>query len=188
MWVTAKLRPLQVVRKFAPKPEAEDVQESIFNKLIGRVSRKKKLKTGVLVKGVDDILIRFGKCCQPVPGDHIIGYITRGYGVTVHRTNCVNALDMNPERQIEVEWNQETTEMYPVKIRIISHDRVGLLADLVGNISKYGANILHATSDTRDNKIVDSFFTIGVEDISHLDKILSAVRKVKLVQDVKRIG
>lgn len=183
-----KITPLQVVRKFAPKPEAEGAPESIFNKLIGRVSRKKKLKTGVLVKGVDDILIKFGKCCQPVPGDNIVGYITRGYGVTVHRTNCVNALEMNPERQIEVDWNQEASEMYPVKIRIISHDRQGLLADLVGNISKGGANILHATSDTRDSKIVDSFFTIGVEDISHLEKILSAVRKVKLVQDVKRIS
>ena len=183
-----KITPLQVVRKFVPKPEAEDVPESIFNKLIGRVNRKKKLKTGVLVKGVDDILIKFGKCCQPVPGDNIVGYITRGYGVTVHRTNCVNALGMNPERQIEVDWNQEATEMYPVKIRIISHDRQGLLADLVGNITKYGANILHATSDTRDSKIVDSFFTIGVEDTGHLEKILSAVRKVKLVQDVKRIG
>ena len=183
-----KITPLQVVRKFAPKPQAEDVSESIINKLMGRVNRKKKLKTGVLVKGVDDILIKFGKCCQPVPGDSIVGYITRGYGVTVHRTNCVNALEMNPERQIEVDWNLEASEMYPVKIRIISHDRQGLLADLVGNISKYGANILHATSDTRDSQIVDSFFTIGVEDISHLEKILSAVRKVKLVQDVKRIG
>ncbi|MGD9135635.1 MAG: bifunctional (p)ppGpp synthetase/guanosine-3',5'-bis(diphosphate) 3'-pyrophosphohydrolase [Desulfobacterales bacterium] len=183
-----KITPLQVVRKFAPKSKTEETQETIFNKLIERVSRKKKLKTGVLVKGVDDILIKFGKCCQPVPGDNIIGYITRGYGVTVHRTTCVNALELTPERQIEVEWNQEATEMYPVKIRIISHDRQGLLADLVGNISKYGANILHATSDTRDSKIVDSYFTIGVEDTSHLEKILSAIRKVKLVQDVKRIG
>ncbi len=183
-----KITPLQVLRKFAPKLQAEEVPESIFNKLIGRVSRKKKLKTGILVKGVDDILIKFGKCCQPVPGDNIVGYITRGYGVTIHRTNCVNALEMNPERQIEVDWNQEATETYPVKIRIISYDRQGLLADLVGNISKYGANILHATSETRDSKIVDSFFTIGVEDVSHLEKILSAVRKVKLVQDVKRIG
>jgi len=183
-----KVTPLQVVRKFAPKPQVGDVPESIFNKLIGRVNRKKKLKTGVLVKGVDDILIKFGKCCQPVPGDNIVGYITRGYGVTIHRANCINALEMNPERQIEVDWNQEATEMYPVKIRIVSYDRRGLLADLVGNISKCGANILHASSDTRDSKIVDSFFTIGVEDISHLEKILSAVRKVKLVQDVKRIG
>ena len=183
-----KITPLQVVRKFAPKPQAGDVPETIFNKLIERVSRKKKLKTGVLVKGVDDILIKFGKCCQPVPGDNIVGYITRGFGVTIHRTSCVNALEMNPERQIEVDWNQEASEMYPVKIRIVSYDRQGLLADLVGNISKYGANILQASSDTRDSKIVDSFFTIGVEDISHLEKILSAVRKVKLVQDVKRVG
>ncbi len=142
----------------------------------------------MLVKGVDDILIKFGKCCQPVPGDAIIGYITRGYGVTVHRTTCVNALSMNPERQIEVEWNQETSETYPVKIQIISHDRVGLLADVVGNISKFGANILNARTETHDNKIVDSYFTIVVENTSHLDKIVSAVKKVKLVQDVRRIG
>jgi len=183
-----KITPLQVVRKIAPKQEPEADQESIFNKLVGRVVRKKRLKDGVLVKGVEDILIRFGKCCQPVPGDSIVGYITRGYGVTVHRINCVNALRMNPERQIEVEWNQDASETYPVKIQIISHDRVGLLADVVGNISKFGANILNASSVTRENKMVDSFFTIGVEDTTHLEKILSAVRKVKLVQDVKRIG
>ena len=183
-----KITPLQVVRRIAPKRDAEDSEESIFNKLIGRVGRKKKIKAGVLVKGVDDILIKFGKCCQPVPGDLIVGYITRGFGVTVHRTNCVNALRMNPERQIEVEWSQEVNEVYPVNIRIISQDRVGLLADVVSNISKFGANILNATSETRDNKMVDSFFTIGVADIGHLDKILSAVRKVKRVQDVKRVG
>jgi GTP pyrophosphokinase len=182
-----KITPLQVLRKFAPKVDEEEVDESIFNKLMERV-RKKKPKTGVLVKGVDDILIRFGKCCQPVPGDPIIGYITRGYGVTIHRTNCVNALRMNPERQIEVQWNQEVTETYPVKIRIISQDRVGLLADLVGNISKFGANILNAKTETRENKMVDSFFTIGVEDTTHLEKIVSAVKKVKHVQDVKRVG
>jgi guanosine-3',5'-bis(diphosphate) 3'-pyrophosphohydrolase len=182
-----KITPRQVLRKFEPKVDEEHVDESIFNKLIGRV-RKKKPKAGVLVKGVDDILIKFGKCCQPVPGDPIIGYITRGYGVTVHRTTCVNALSMNPERQIEVEWNHEVTETYPVKIRIISQDRVGLLADVVGNISKFGANILNAKTETRENKIVDSFFTIVVEDTTHLEKIVSAVKKVKHVQEVKRVG
>jgi GTP pyrophosphokinase len=182
-----KITPLQVLRKFAPKIDETADDESIFNKLIERV-RKKKPKTGVLVKGADDILIKFGKCCQPVPGDPITGYITRGYGVTIHRTNCVNALRMNPERQIEVEWNQEVTETYPVKIRIISQDRVGLLADVVGNISKFGANILNAKTETRENKMVDSFFTIGVEDTTHLEKIVSAVKKVKHVQEVKRVG
>jgi GTP pyrophosphokinase len=182
-----KITPLQVLRKFAPKIDEDEVDESIFNKLIGRV-RKKKPKAGVLVKGVDDILIKFGKCCQPVPGDPIVGYITRGFGVTVHRTNCVNALRMNPERQIEVSWSQEISETYPVKIRIISQDRMGLLADLVGNISKLGANILNAKTETRENKVVDSFFTIGVEDTTHLEKILAAVKKVKHVQEVKRVG
>jgi GTP pyrophosphokinase len=183
-----KITPLQVVRKIVPKQEPKADQDSIFNKLVDRVARKKRLKDGVLVKGLDDILIRFGKCCQPVPGDPIIGYITRGYGVTVHRTNCVNALRLNPDRQIEVEWNQENSETFPVKIKIVSHDRVGLLADVVGNISKFGANILNASSETRENKMVDSYFTIGVKDTNHLEKILSAVRKVKLVQDVKRVG
>jgi GTP pyrophosphokinase len=182
-----KITPLQVLRKFAPKVDDEEVDESIFNKIMGRV-RKKKPKAGVLVKGVDDILIKFGKCCQPVPGDPIVGYITRGFGVTVHRTNCVNALRMNPERQIEVEWSEQLSETYPVKIRIISHDRMGLLADLVGNISKMGANILSAKTDTRANKVVDSFFTIGVEDTSHLERILAAIKKVKQVQEVKRVG
>jgi GTP pyrophosphokinase len=95
---------------------------------------------------------------------------------------------MNPERQIEVSWNQLANETYPVKIRIISQDRMGLLADLVGNISKLGANILNAKTETRENKVVDSFFTIGVEDTTHLDRILAAVRKVKHVQEVKRVG
>jgi GTP pyrophosphokinase len=181
-----KITPLQIVRKFDPKSDEAESSDSIFNKLIGRV-RKKKLKAGVLVKGVDDILIKFGKCCQPVPGDPIIGYITRGYGVTVHRTACVNALSMNPDRQIEVQWNLETHETYPVKIQIISQDRVGLLADVVSNISKFGANIVNARTETRDNKMVDSYFTIVVENTGHLEKILSAIKKVKHVQDVRRI-
>jgi len=155
--------------------------------LMSRV-RKKKPRAGVLVKGVEDILIKFGKCCQPVPGDPIIGYITQGYGVTVHRASCVNALRSSPERQIDVEWNTESAESYPVKIQIISNDRMGLLADLVGNISKLGANILHASSDTKENKMVESHFTISVTDTEHLERILSAMRRVKQVQDARRIG
>ncbi|MDX2439998.1 MAG: bifunctional (p)ppGpp synthetase/guanosine-3',5'-bis(diphosphate) 3'-pyrophosphohydrolase [Desulfobacterales bacterium] len=182
-----KITPLQVVRKFAPKPELEDKQESIFNKIIGRV-KKKKPKSGVIVKGADDILIKFGKCCQPVPGDPITGYITKGYGVTVHRAGCINALNMNPERQIDVEWNEEIDEKYPVKIRIRSYDRMGLLADVVGTISKLEANIINAQTATNENKIVESYFTIDVGSTEHLNKILLALKKIKHVQDIKRIG
>jgi GTP pyrophosphokinase len=183
-----KITPLQVVRRFtSQEEETEKAQTSLFNKLIGRV-RKKKPKGGVVVKGVDDVLIRFGKCCQPVPGDAIVGYITRGYGVTVHRTSCVNALKMNPERQIEVEWNIQNAETYPVKLRIRSFDRVGLLADVVSNISKNEANILSAQTETLENKTVYSTFTIDVENTDHLKRIISSIKKIKQVMEVKRIG
>jgi GTP pyrophosphokinase len=181
-----KTTPLQVLKPFMAKPEAEEDRASILEKLISRV-RKKKPRAGVLVRGVEDILIKFGKCCQPVPGDSIIGYITQGYGVTVHRANCINALRSSPDRQIEVDWNIDSSETYPAKIEVVSLDRMGLLADLVGNISKLGANILHASSDTKDNRVVESRFTINVQDKEHLDRILSAVRRVKHVQDAKRV-
>lgn len=180
-----KITPLQIIRKIVPKPEKEE-DESILNKIIGRV-RKKKPKTGVMVKGVDDILIKFGRCCQPVPGDPITGYITRGFGVTVHRTSCVNALKMSPERQIDVEWDVDIADTYPVKIRVRSYDRVGLLADIAANISKNGANIISANTETRENKMVDSFFTITVEDIDQLNKILLSIKQIKHIQEVTRI-
>jgi GTP pyrophosphokinase len=100
----------------------------------------------------------------------------------------VNALRSSPERQIEVEWNTASAESYPAKIQIISYDRMGLLADLVGSISKLGANILNASSDTKENKTVESLFTIGVADTGHLERILAAIRTVKQVQDARRIG
>ncbi|MFZ0611925.1 MAG: bifunctional (p)ppGpp synthetase/guanosine-3',5'-bis(diphosphate) 3'-pyrophosphohydrolase [Desulfobacterales bacterium] len=182
-----KITPLQVVRRFTAKADSDEKRESVFNKLIGRV-RKKKAKGGVVVKGVDDILIRFGKCCQPVPGDSITGYITQGYGVTVHRRGCVNALKMSPDRQIDVEWNIENSETYPVKIYIRSLDRVGLLADVVSNISKNDANILNAKTETQENKVVNSVFTIDVEDTQHLERIMSSLKRVKQVMEVKRIN
>jgi guanosine-3',5'-bis(diphosphate) 3'-pyrophosphohydrolase len=182
-----KLTPLQVLRPFMAKPQAEESRASLLEKLISRV-RKKKPRAGVLVKGVEDILIKFGKCCQPVPGDAIIGYITQGYGVTVHRASCVNAMRTSPERQIEVEWSTESADRYPVKIQILSNDRVGLLADVVSSISKFGANILNASSETKETQMVESFFTISVADKEHLEKILSAVKKVKHVQDARRVG
>jgi len=181
-----KITPLQIIRKVEPKPEEKEGSASFLDKIISRV-RKKKPKTGVTVKGVDDILIKFGKCCQPVPGDSITGYITRGYGVTVHRTNCVNALKMSPDRQIDVEWSVDIADTYPVKILVRSYDRVGLLADITANISKNGANILSANTETRHSKIVDSLFTIAVENTDHLDKVLSAIRKVKHIQEVRRV-
>ena len=182
-----KITPLQIIRKIEPKHEPEEGQESILNKIIGRV-RKKKPQAGIIVQGLDDILIKFGNCCQPVPGDSITGYITQGHGITVHRSNCVNILQMSPERQIEVEWNEAVKETYPVKIRVQSLDRLGLLAEIAANISKNEANILKVNTEIRENKIVDSYFTIAVANTKHLSQVLSDLKKIKVVQFVKRIG
>ena len=179
-----KITPLQIIRKVAPKSELDD-ENSILNKIIGHV-KKKKPKAGVIVHGLDDILIKFGKCCQPVPGDSITGYITQGYGVTVHRTSCVNALKMNPERQIDVEWNKDISEAYPVKISVSSTDRIGLLADIAASISKHASNIVSARTETLENGGVETFFTIYVNDIDHLNTLLSEIKKVKLVHDAGR--
>jgi len=185
-----KTTPLQVVRRFLPKmddAEEEIPRDSILNRLMGRV-KKKPAKTEILVKGLDDILIRFGKCCQPVPGDPIIGYITRGYGVTVHRANCVNALKMSPERQIEVAWTEENKETYPVKILVISYDRVGLLADIATIISKSDANIVSVNTSTKENQLVESYLTLAVSSTAHLNRVLSSLRKIHMVQDVRRLN
>jgi GTP pyrophosphokinase len=182
-----KTTPVQIARRLAVKTENFDADESLFNKLVSRV-RKKKPTVGVVVKGVDDMLVKFGKCCQPVPGDVITGYITRGYGVTIHRTNCVNALKMSPERRIDVEWSLETRESYPVRIRINSLDRVGLLADMAAAISKNDANILSLNTQTKDDQTVDSILTLGIVSTAHLEKVLLDLKKIKYVQSVKRLG
>ena len=181
-----KTTPLQVVRKFIAKPETDEDGETIFGKIMDKV-RKKKGTSGVLVKGLDDILIKFGKCCRPLPGDDIIGYITQGYGVTVHRANCKNALKTNPERQIEVDWDTKNSETFPVKVAIRSLDRVGLLADVAANISKNEANIIEVNTKTGVDKVVNILLTLSVEDTDHLDRVLSSLKKVKYVQDAKRI-
>ncbi len=181
-----KITALQLVRKFEPRPDEKETSESLLGKIIGRV-RKKKAASGVMVKGIDDILVRFGKCCNPVPGDTITGYITRGFGVTVHRSNCVNALKMNPERRIDVQWNEDSSETFPVKLRISSFDRVGLLAAIAMSISKQSANILSLNTKTRDNGTVDSLIVIAVENTGHLERVLSSLKKIKYVQEVIRM-
>lgn len=181
-----KTTPNQVLNKFQPKSEDVDDNASLIGKFFGRV-RKKKETSGILVRGLEDILIRFGKCCQPVPGDAIVGYITQGQGVTVHRTNCVNALSLNPERRIEVEWTSEADDQFEARIYVSGTDRVGLLADLTGVITKCNANISGANTKTLDSHIVDCQFDIAVNDLDHLNQVLSAIRKIKSIQTVKRL-
>lgn len=182
-----KITPLQIVRKFEPKTEPEGDDASALNKLI-RHERKKKDRSGVLVKGLDDILIRYGQCCRPVPGDPIVGYITQGHGVTVHRANCVNAMKVNPERRIDVSWHQAASDTYPVKIRVQSDDKTGLLAEIASIISKQGVDIISADANVVDSRTVVIEFTVVVESTVQLERVMTAIRQVKQVQGVARKG
>jgi GTP diphosphokinase / guanosine-3',5'-bis(diphosphate) 3'-diphosphatase len=184
-----KITPLQIVSRLIPKSEPEKNNDSLPARAADR-DQKKTSGTGVLVKGLNDILIKFGKCCQPVPGDSITGYITHGLGITIHRTRCINALNMNSERRIEVSWNKEIKEeTYPVKIRIDSKDRVGLLADVTAKISKYMANILKLDTEdiSQQEGIAVLSLSMAVKDTEHLKEILSSLKKIKGVFKVTRL-
>lgn len=180
-----KITPVQIMNRALPEMETPK-EPSIFDKLIKSKIRKKS-RDGIIVKGLDDILVRFSKCCNPLPGDPIIGYITQGQGVTVHRKNCITVQKMDPERQIDVEWSNDFTESYPALIRVRSTDRFGLLADVVAAITKNNANIINASTDTSELSAVSSYFTISVESTDRLRKIMTEIRKVKQVKDVKRM-
>lgn len=181
-----KLTAQQILNKALPDLEKQETKkESILRKLVGR--RKKKDSNGIIVKGLNDILVRFSKCCNPLPGDPIIGYITQGQGVTIHRKGCVTIMKMSNERQIEVQWGDDYTESYPASIKVRTDDRFGLLADIAAVISKHKSNILNAKSETRETGLGLFYFTILVESTDQLRRITTDIRKVKKVTDVKRV-
>lgn len=181
-----KLTPLQVLSRALPDLEKQETKdETLIQKIVGK--RRKKESTGIIVKGLNDILVKFSKCCNPLPGDPIIGYITQGQGVTIHRKRCMNVMNMSIERQIEVQWSRDFKESYPASIKVRTEDRFGLLADIASVISKQKSNILSAKTETLETGLGLFYFTILVESSDQLRKIMTDIRKVKKVTDVKRI-
>ena len=144
---------------------------------------------GVQVKGADDVLVKLARCCTPVPGDEIIGFVTRGTGVSVHRADCKNiaSLQREPERIVEVEWAAKASGVYLVQIQVEALDRAGLLSDITKVLSETHVNILSASVATSRARVAQSRFVFEIGDASHLDTVLSAVRKVDGVFDVYRI-
>ncbi len=180
-----KLTALQVLNRATPGLEEEEKEPSLLRKIVGR--RRKKNDTGIIVKGLNDVLVKFSKCCNPLPGDPIIGYITQGQGVTIHRKNCLNVLKMSEERQIEVQWSKDYSESYPAGIKIKTDDRFGLLADIASVITKNKSNIISAKTHTSEEGVSLFYFTIMVESSEQLRTIMSQIKQVKKVNDVKRI-
>lgn len=156
----------------------------------GQTSRRVRTgDPGVVVKGVDDIWVKLAKCCTPVPGDDIMGFITRGDGVSVHRTDCINVtqLRQQPERIVDVEWTQGTGSLFLVQIQVEALDRSRLLSDITRVLSDSHVNILSASVSTSRDRVAMSRFVFEMAEPSHLASVLSAVRKVEGVFDVYRI-
>jgi GTP pyrophosphokinase len=146
--------------------------------------------SGVLVRGAADILVKLAKCCTPVPGDGIVGFITRGNGVSVHREDCPNVkgFDGERERMIEVEWAGSSSTVFRVHIQVEALDRGGLLSDITRVLSEHHVNILTATVQTDSQRLATSRFVFEMSDTTHLDRVLSAVRRIEAVYDVYRVN
>ncbi|WP_167154902.1 bifunctional (p)ppGpp synthetase/guanosine-3',5'-bis(diphosphate) 3'-pyrophosphohydrolase [Streptomyces sp. MBT27] len=166
----------------------EDIAESAPPSR-GRSKRRKNADPGVVVKGVDDVWVKLARCCTPVPGDPIIGFVTRGSGVSVHRADCVNvdSLSQQPERILEVEWAPTQSSVFLVAIQVEALDRSRLLSDVTRVLSDQHVNILSAAVQTSRDRVATSRFTFEMGDPKHLGHVLKAVRGVEGVYDVYRV-
>ena len=171
----------------ADEVDEEVEQEALPLKPIER--KTSSSSTGVSVKGVGDVWVKLARCCMPVPGDQIIGFITRNQGVSVHRTDCQNMIDLKnkqPERVVEVEWTS-TKGLFMVKIQVEALDRRNLLSDVTRVLSDHGVNIISGTIATGSDRVATSQFSFEMADPQHLNTLLAAVRKIDGVFDVYRL-
>lgn len=179
------LRLIDEYRKYTKKDEPE--QQVLENK----ITKGKRTNDQVIsVKGIENILVRFAKCCNPVPGDPIIGYITRGRGVSVHRNDCINMTDSSVEknRLIEVEWPEVQKATYNAEIQIVAYDRQLLLADLTNAIAEQKINVTGINARTTKNKLVVINLTLEINDIQQLDRVIKFFGRQKDIIDVFRVN
>ncbi len=180
-----KASPIPLLRRLVPPEQLQEkAKETGLVSLIRRVAARKP--SAIVVKGMDDIFIRLANCCHPVPGDPIVGFITRGRGVTIHAKDCPKALETDPARAIEVAWEAGTKAAHPVKLRVVCADKPGLLADISRTITASDVDIRRAVvMTTRDKRAICSF-EVSVNDANHLAALIKSIEKVKNVYSVER--
>ncbi|MBI3597613.1 MAG: bifunctional (p)ppGpp synthetase/guanosine-3',5'-bis(diphosphate) 3'-pyrophosphohydrolase [Nitrospirae bacterium] len=173
----------QVIRRLQP---AAAVKEGLADKLIRKIGGR---PSGVKIKGVGDLLIHLSKCCNPVPGDPIIGFITRGRGLSVHTMDCPNIdeLDYDKDRIVEVAWDTKDAAAYAVKIGVVTVDRPGMLASVSAAITSAKANISHADITTTEDRRAILNFVVEILNAGHLDKVLKSIETVDGVVQAKRV-
>ena len=186
---TVLLRLIELYKKSKEAEESKRSTEQIIEKLKSQGQKKTKNGTGVLVKGEAGVMVRMAKCCNPVPGDDIIGYITRGRGVSVHRSDCTS-LGHTPEdleRMIEVSWDGSSGESFHVGIDIQAYDRNGLLMEVMAVLSELKITITNINAKVQeDTKNVSINVTVDIRDISQLDFVMTKLRRIREVYTVQR--
>jgi len=165
--------------------ETREQKESRVSKTLGKLS--KKSSSAIQVDGLDDVMVRFGKCCNPLPGDEVVGFITRGRGVTIHTADCSFAMESDPERRLEVTWNKGKETALPAKIRVTCHDQKGILANIALVIANCEANISSASVHSTVDKKGENLFEIEVTDLEHLNRVLNSIMHVNGVIKVERL-
>ncbi len=179
----------QIIGKILPQErleqQREEHEEGRLKNLFKKITRGPK--DALLIKGIDNVMVRYAGCCNPLPGDRVVGFITRGRGVTIHTADCQNAMDDDPNRKVEVEWDSTKGYSYPVRIQIYSDDKKGLLAEISNSISSNEANIRNARVDTTEDKRAISTFEVEIRDLNHLNKVIRALEKIKGVQRAERV-
>lgn len=182
-----KLSANQVIGRLKPKLGIEEEKPTgLVGKVVSRIKRKKSTR-GIKVKGLDDILVRFANCCHPLPGEHVVGFITRGRGVSIHKHNCRHILDADPERLVEVTWEPSKQDVYLARLKVTAVDKKGILANISSIMAQKDANIIQAEVKTTMDKKGISLFTIEVENFEQLQDIMGAIKRVRDVLFVERL-
>jgi GTP diphosphokinase / guanosine-3',5'-bis(diphosphate) 3'-diphosphatase len=181
-----RLPTAQVISRLIPRPAGEQTPTT---EETAKPTGPKAVEKGVKVSGGRDLLMQLSRCCNPVPGDRIMGYITRGRGLTIHSVGCPNleALDYDKERLIEVEWDTTAPSIHGVKVSVLAVDKTGVLANVSASISESEANISRAEITTREDQKAQLDFVIEVKDTAHLDRVLKAIERVDGVIRARRM-
>ena len=160
--------------------------ESLYSKISNTAKKTSNKDNAVIVDGLDDIMVRMGKCCNPIPGDPIVGFITRGRGITIHTKGCQRIQEFEDSRKINVEWNQAYSFKHPVTIRVVTHDRPGILSRISNNINSLGVNIKSAIAKSLPDLKGSFLFEIEVKDYSEFLKVVSIIEAMEEVISVSR--
>lgn len=166
-------------------PEETTKQEEKGEKPKAKVSSPSSV--GISLTGIEDVLVKFAKCCAPIPGDDIVGYISRGRGITIHTSQCPNLRELDPERVVDVQWSVKGKETYSVNMRVICRDKKGVLAEVSSAISAMDINISHAEVETTPDIKAICDFQLDVRDLDQFNHLVSSIKKLKSVISVERL-